>query len=110
MTIGDYRHVVTVQDPTGMVSDGEGGFTEGWTDLDPATWDVRISPATARDLERVGAGTVITTATHVITGRHRPDVSTGARVLFERRIFQVTGLRNIDERDVTLECTAEEQL
>jgi SPP1 family predicted phage head-tail adaptor len=108
--IGEYRHVVTVQAPSGMVPDGEGGYTEGWTDLDPAKWDVSINPATARDLERVAAGTVITTATHIITGRYRSDVDTGTRVLFKGRIFHLTGVRNPEERNITLECTADEQL
>lgn len=108
--IGTFRHVVTVQEPSGMIPDGEGGFTEGWTDLDPAKWDVSITPATARDLERVGAGTVITTATHIITGRYRSDVDTTTRVLFEGRTFHLTGVRNPEERNETLECTADEQL
>ena len=64
------RHV---SDPTAMVPDGEGGFIEGWADLDPADWPVRITPATARDMERVASGTVITSATHVIEGRWRPE-------------------------------------
>ena len=110
MGIGDYIHVVTVQNPTGVVPDGEGGFTEGWTDLDPAKWDVSITPATARDLERVGAGTVITTATHLITGQYRSDVSTQTRVLFEGAIYHITGARDPDKRHETLECTADEQL
>jgi SPP1 family predicted phage head-tail adaptor len=108
--IGTYRHVVTVQAPTGSVADGEGGWTEGWADLTPAEWHVSISPASARDLERVGSGTVITSATHLITGRYRPDVTTATRALFEGRLFAITGVRNTDERNVVLECTAEEQL
>jgi head-tail adaptor len=109
-SIGSYRHLVTVQDPTGTIPDGEGGFTEGWIDLTPATWYMSIAPATVRDLERVASGTVITTATHIITGRYRADVSTGTRVLFDNRIFHLTGIRNIDERNITLECTADEQI
>jgi len=110
MDIGTYRHVVTVQEATGTVPDGEGGFTEGWVDLTPAKWDVSINPATARDLERAASGTIITTATHVITGRYRPDVTTESRVVFEGRIFHITGVRNLEERNRTLECTAAEQL
>ena len=51
MPIGDYRHVVTFQTVV-KSPDGDGGITENWIDLDPATWDVAILPATVRDLER----------------------------------------------------------
>lgn len=110
MAIGDYRHRGTFQDPTAMVPDGEGGWIEGWADLTPADWPVSITPATVRDLERVAAGTVITSATHVIAGRWRPDVSTRSRMLFEGRIFHLTGIRNVDERDIRMELIAEEQV
>jgi len=110
MAIGSYRHVVTVQDPTALMPDGEGGWTEGWADLDPAKWDVSIIRATARDLERVGAGTILTTATHVIEGRYREDVSLTTRLLFEGRVFAITGIDNVEERDITLRLIAEEQI
>jgi len=110
MAIGDYRHRGTFQDPTMMVPDGEGGFIEGWADLVPADWPVRITPATARDMERVASGTVITSATHLIEGRWRPDVSTTTRMLFEGRIFHITGIHNVEERDITMRLLAEEQV
>jgi head-tail adaptor len=110
MAIGDYRHRGVLQDPSTLVPDGEGGWLEGWADLDPPDWPMSITPATARDMERIAAGTVITSATHVITGRWRPAVSTKTRVLFEGRIFHITGIQNVDERDVTLRLLAEEQI
>jgi len=109
MAIGDQRHIGTFQDPA-MVPDGEGGFVEGWADLDPADWPVSITPATARDMERVASGTVITSATHIIVGRWRGDVSTKTRMLFEGRIFHITGIINVEERDITMQLLAEEQI
>ena len=110
MAIGEYRHRGTFQDPTALVPDGEGGWIEGWADLDPPDWPVRITPATVRDLERVAAGTILSSATHVIEGRWRPDVSLKSRLLFEGRIFHVTGINNVDERDMTMRLLVEEQL
>ena len=110
MAIGSYRHVVTLQGPGVLVPDGEGGWTEGWADLDPAKWDVSIVRATAADLERVGAGTILTTATHVIEGRYRPDITLATRLVFEGREFAITGIDNLEERDRTLRLIAEEQI
>lgn len=110
MAIGHYRHHGIVQDPTAPAADGEGGWIEGWADLVPPDWPVSITPATARDIERIAAGTVITSATHTIEGRWRPDISTKSRVLFDGRIFHITGIQNVEERDITLRLLAEEQI
>ena len=72
MAIGDYRHVVEFQTPT-TGPDGDGGIVESWANLDPP-WNVAITPATVRDLERTTAGTVVATATHVIRGRYRSEL------------------------------------
>ena len=93
-----------------MAPDGEGGWIEGWADLDPPDWAISITPATARDMERVAAGTVITSATHLITGRWRPDITLKTRILFEGRIFHITAIRNPQERDLIMELLAEEQM
>lgn len=109
MAVGEYRHVVTLQAFTRQ-PDGEGGWIESWTDLDPAQWDVSIVRATVRDLERVGSGTILTTATHIIEGRYRPDVTLNARLMFEGRAFAVTGFDNVQERDRILRLIVEEQI
>jgi len=61
-------------------------------------------------MERIAGGTVITSATHVIEGRWRPDVSTKTRVLFEGRIFHITSIINVEERDITMRLVVEEQI
>lgn len=108
MGIGAYRHTVLLQNPGPPAPDGQGGFTVSWTDLTPATWKVEIKPATARDLERVASGTVLSTASHVITGRYRDDVTPETRLIFNGRTFHVNGVANPEERDVTLVLTCTE--
>jgi head-tail adaptor len=80
MGIGDFRHVGTLQAIT-SIPDGGGGTVDTWIDLPPA-WPIDIRPATVRDLERQTAGTTVATATHVIHGRYRPDVTIDARILW----------------------------
>ena len=108
MIPGSTRHVVRLQRPGAPVADGDGGFTQVWTDLTPATWDCSIEPATARDLERVAAGTVIATATHVLKGRFHAGITVATRVLVGGRQFSGTGVANPEERNLETIATAVE--
>jgi len=110
MAVGDYRHAVTFQNPGPPVPDGDGGFSQSWIDLVPAAWRVSIEPATARALERVGAGTVTSAASHIVTGRYHPDVTTQTRMLFNGREFSITGMQNLEERGITMQLVAVEQV
>lgn len=106
MAIGDYRHVVTFQTPT-SVPDGDGGMTETWADLG-SPWNVAIAPATVRDLERQAGATIIATATHIVRGRYRSDVTVDARMVFDGRIFQIMGVANPLERKLEMTLFAVE--
>lgn len=108
MGIGNFRHVGTVQAPE-TVPDGDGGTTQIWTDLPPA-WPIDIRPAAVRDLERQTAATIVATATHVIHGRYRADVTILCRVVFEGRLFQITGLARPLERPIDLFVFAKEMI
>lgn len=103
--IGQFRHVVTFQTGT-TEPDGDGGVVDKWIDLDPPTWPVSIKPAAVRDLERETAGTIVAAATHVIIGRYRGDVDVKDRALFQGREFRITGIKNVDERGITMELFA----
>ena len=108
MARGEYRHTVLFQNPGPPVPDGDGGFTQSWIDLVPPTWRVSIKPATARDLERVAGGSVISSASHIVRGDFHPDVTTLTRIVFDGRVLAITGKQNLDERDVTMELVAVE--
>lgn len=94
-------HRVTLQSPGPAVPDGDGGFLPAtWINLDPSQVDAEILPATARDLERVASGTVLSTASHVVTFPYHPQVSVSSRIVFGDRVFSVTGVSNPEERNV----------
>jgi SPP1 family predicted phage head-tail adaptor len=97
---GQRRHTVTLQNPGPAVADADGGFTQTFSDLSPRSWQVEIKPATARDLERVTAGTAMASATHIVTGPYRADVTTKTRILFNGRLFFVVGVSNPKERGI----------
>ena len=109
--IGDWRHVVTFQDPGPAVPDGAGGYTQTWADLAPATWHVQVAAQPVGDLERTAAGgSVQTTGSYVVRGRYHPGVSTKTRMLFNGKTYSITGTRNADERGIFMELAAVEQV
>lgn len=98
--IGQRRHFVSLQNPGAAVPDGDGGYTQAWTALDPAEMYVSIVPATAKDLERVTAGTVLSMASHVVTGPYHSGVTTKTRITFGTRTLNVLGVMNPEERNI----------
>lgn len=100
--------LVTLQNPDGPpVPDSEGGFTQPYADLGPAKLWGAVADATARDLERIAAGTVIATASHVVTIPFHPDVTTKTRLSWQDRAGRshtanVTGVQNPDQQCVEL--------
>jgi head-tail adaptor len=108
--VGTHRHVVTVQGPGAPVPDGDGAFTTSWTNLVPSTWRCSIEPATARDLERVAGGTVISTASHIVRGNYHPQITVATRLMFGTRAFSVVGVADPEERHIETICTAVELL
>lgn len=107
-SIAERPHRVSLQSPGPAIPDGAGGSTVTWTDLVPPALSVKISPATAVDLERVAAGTVLSTNTYIVKGPYHPQVSTQTRILFNGRVFNVTGGGSPDERQVEMELVAVE--
>ncbi|HZD62936.1 MAG TPA: head-tail adaptor protein, partial [Xanthobacteraceae bacterium] len=105
MARGDRRHLVTFQAPTTGV-DADGNYTQTWTDLNPPTWFVSIEPATTADLERVAAGTVISSASHLVRGDFHPGVTTETRMLLDSLTFAITGVVNVEMRSVEMVCGA----
>jgi len=109
MTIGAARHLVTLQHPT-PTPDGDGGFTDVYTPLTPPTWHAQIRPAGVRDMERVTSGTVASMATHVLSGRFHPGVTTKTRVVHGARAFSVLYVGTPEERGIGMELLVAEQV
>ena len=106
MARGARRHLVQFQNPGAAVPDGDGAYTQTWTDLTPATWLVSLEPATTQDLERAAAGTIISSASHLVRGDFHPGVTTQTRMLFEGQVFAITGVVNLEMRGIEMLCGA----
>jgi head-tail adaptor len=109
-SIADRPHFVQLQNPGVAIPDGDGGFTQTYADLTPSHLFMKISPATASDLERIAAGTVLSTATHIVKGPFHPQVTTETRLIHRGRVFNVTGGGSPDELRVEMELAAVELL
>jgi SPP1 family predicted phage head-tail adaptor len=105
---GRRRHLVTLANLGGAVPDGDGGYTETATPLSPPTVWATITPATEKDLERAGTGTVLSTASHIVSMRYHSGVTTKTRITFGSRTLNVTGVANPDERNIELVLVAVE--
>jgi len=100
--IRDRPHKVMLQNPGPRVPNDDGGFTQTWTDLVPPSLQVEIASAATADLERIAAGALVATATHIISGPFHPQVTTKTRVLFNGRVFAVKGVADPDQRGVSM--------
>jgi len=100
MPRGDWRHVVTFQNP---------GPAGTWIDLDPAAWCVSLSQTTGDDIgvfiEPV-AGTPISSATYLVRGDFHPGVTTKTRMILGSQTFAITSVENVEMRGVEMACHA----
>lgn len=109
---GERNRLVRLSNP-GQTPDGEGGYTEGWIDLEPAEVWAHMNPATPADMERAGAGATLSIATYVFDLLFHPQVTPETRIVFADpyrgdRSFQVTSVRNPDEQFRELVVVAQE--
>lgn len=112
--VGNRRYLVTLQNSV-STADGDGSYADVWTTLTPATRRAEIKPATARDLERLTAGTVLATESLLVTMPFHPQVTTQTRLLWtdlagRGHVAHVTGVNNPDQLCRELILTAVEVL
>jgi SPP1 family predicted phage head-tail adaptor len=87
-------------------SDGQGGYTETWTDT--ATVWASIKPA--KGFERYQAMKLETPVTHEVVMRYRAGITTKNRLVYDERIFDLKEVLNLDEANAYLKMMALEVL
>jgi len=100
MARGDWRHVVTFQNP---------GPAGTWIDLDPAVWMVSLAQTTGDDIGvfiEPSAGTPISSASYLVRGDFHPGVTTKTRMLLGSQTFAITSVENVEMRGVEMACHA----
>lgn len=108
MRAGRLRHSVTIQQPSGS-RDDHGQRATAWGNL--ATVWASINPISSREL--IAVSQLQMDVTHKIILRYETmlaSISHGWRIVFGTRAFDIQGVRNIDERNRTLELLCVEGL
>jgi SPP1 family predicted phage head-tail adaptor len=97
MRAGSLTKRVVLENPT-ITSDGDGGFTTSWTELDPSPVWAAVIPASAAARERLMASSVQADATHLVEMRYHSEVTVKTRLTLGTRYLQVVGPpQNVDE-------------
>lgn len=107
--ISERSQWVTLQNPGGGpgLPDLDGGTqARAWQDLDPPAVFAAIEAPSGPDLERLAAGSVLTTAAKVITMPFHPGVTTETRASWvdaagRAHVASVTGVDNPGEACVS---------
>lgn len=98
MNIGEFRHSVRLQSPTRTKTAG-GGYTLTPADLTDPEWWCAIESASAAKMERLAGAGSISTASHILTGRYHPEITTRTTIVYGTRTFAVRGVQNVNEGD-----------
>ncbi len=101
--IAQLRHRITIQS-LARTSDGQGGWTEVWTDF-KTVW-AQVLPKSAS--QRYFSQKIEQTTTHEITIRWMDGITQEMRIDFEGRKFQIHGVRRENEERWFLILDAEE--
>ena len=99
LALGALRQAVTLSAPGAAVPDGDGAYTQAYTPLDPALWWCAIKAVTPRPSESTIAGTVTGHATHVLTGRFHPGITSQTRFVWTDTAGAVHTAHAIDVDD-----------
>lgn len=102
---GDLRHRVILQTGT-TTADAGGGGSVAWSNT--ATVWAKVEPLSAR--EQFHADQLRGPVSHKITMRYRSDVTVtpSLRISFDSRLFNIRGVRKLDEINQWIEVMAEE--
>jgi SPP1 family predicted phage head-tail adaptor len=105
MKIGDLRHRIDLQSYTDYI-DIYGKPDRSWTTY--ATVWAQITPTS--NSESIYGLQLSSSTTHAILIRYQPDVAPNHRVLFGSRIFNIEGVRNLDEAQIATALVCQEAI
>lgn len=104
---GALRRLVALQTST-QTPDADGGFVETWTTANQlwAEFDV----PSASNVERVIGGELQTAVNYVVRSYYDARATTEARLLSDGRIYDIVGVRDIDDRHQWMELAVVEHV
>lgn len=110
---GQLRHRLRLEHPV-HTPDATGGYTTSWQTIEPLMHG-SVESATAGNVERLAAGTVVAGVTHIVRMRYHAGVSIDTRITVARpagqtTVLSVVGIENVELRNVDLVLTCAELL
>jgi hypothetical protein len=94
------RQVVTLAGPDVSSPDGDGGFVQTFTPLNPAVWRCKIDAGRPGKSEEVREGTITGHATYTMTGRFHTGITNQTRMVWTDRAGVVHTGNVLDVIDV----------
>lgn len=107
VNIGSLNSRIEIQSAT-RTADGAGGATNVWATITNGTVWANVESMSA--FEVFAAIQRQHRVTHKITLRYMTSLTSGMRVKFGTRTFNIRGIKNLDERNAKMELTCEEGL
>ena len=104
MRAGQLRHRVIIQANT-ISTNSFGAASDSWA-TDKTVW-AAIWPMSVKELTSGARNDML--VTHRIRIRYQTGITAAQRVLYGSRVFNITGIININERDETIDFTAVEE-
>ena len=102
---GDLRKLFTVQQPV-ITRDEYGQNVKTWVNAG-TTWGAVTSLSGNESLSEAGT---TTDRNHSITVRYFPSLNAGWRLVLDARVFEITAVINVDERDKQMAVSARETI
>jgi head-tail adaptor len=104
---GSMRRLVELQTPT-RVPDADGGFTETWTP-EGKFWAEFAIPSAA-NVERVIGGEAQGVINFVVRAYYNPAATITSRLVDGAHVYDVRGVRDVDDRHQWMELAVEEHV
>jgi SPP1 family predicted phage head-tail adaptor len=101
--VGGFNKRLEIQS-VAQVADGQGGYTDTWT----ATAKVWGSIEPVKGYEKFQAMQLETQITHRIHIRYRKGITTKHRIVYDKRVFDIKEVINLEEDDLFLKIMAVE--
>lgn len=104
MRLGDLRHSLRLERPAEGAPDSYGQPPEGWEPVGEVF--AKVEPLSMRELEL--ARQQDARATHRLTIRFHPEVTTRTRFLYGDRVLNVVSVLDVEERHDVVQVLAQE--
>lgn len=108
MKAGSLRHVIDIQQRT-LTADAYGGREREWDEDEPFAKEIYASVEPLSGSEQWRADQVQASVTHKVTIRYLAGVTSKMRIKFGERYLKIASVKNLDERNRTLEVMCTEQ-